>query len=81
MTQTTATRLTGEARREKALAMALAYVRDGKTIRALAEENGRSYGYIRQLLIDAKVPLRPRGGPRRRPLFDTLPRMLRELAA
>lgn len=37
----------------------------GESIRALADETGRSYGFIHRLLADADVPFRPRGGATR----------------
>jgi hypothetical protein len=37
-------------------------VRGGATIRALAEETGRSYGGVHRLLVDAGVVFRSRGG-------------------
>lgn len=39
---------------------------DGESIRSLAAETGRSYGFIHGLLVDASVPLRGRGGATRR---------------
>jgi hypothetical protein len=38
----------------------------GQSIRALAEESGRSYGFIHRILSESGVPLRGRGGPTRR---------------
>ena len=38
----------------------------GESIRSLAEGSGRSYGFVHRLLVDAEVPLRPRGGSIRR---------------
>jgi hypothetical protein len=32
----------------------------------LAEETGRSYGFIHRLLVDEQVPFRARGGATRR---------------
>jgi hypothetical protein len=55
------TRLTGDARdiaRQKAADL---YSR-GATIQSVARELGRSYGLARELLIEARVPLRARGG-------------------
>lgn len=37
---------------------------NGKPIRTLATENNRSYGSVHQLLIEAGVELRARGGSR-----------------
>ncbi len=45
----------------------------GKSIRELTTTTGRSYGFIHQVLSEAKVPLRGRGRPRHRrtaPQFD-----------
>jgi hypothetical protein len=38
----------------------------GASIRALAEDLGRSYGFVHRILVDAGVPLRGRGGAVRR---------------
>jgi hypothetical protein len=38
----------------------------GESIRALAEQTGRSYGFIHRLLVDEQVPFRARGGATRR---------------
>lgn len=38
----------------------------GSSIRELAEETGRSYGFCNRLLHEANVTLRPRGGARTR---------------
>lgn len=59
------TRLTGEARDKAAADLATKY-RAGATLRDLAEETGHSYSLVRALLAHADVPLRPRGGARRR---------------
>ena len=42
-------------------ALLAAQYRSGKTIRALAEENGRSYGLVYRLLGEVGVAFRPRG--------------------
>lgn len=39
---------------------------NGESIRTLAAETGRSYGFVHGLLVDASVPLRGRGGATRR---------------
>jgi Helix-turn-helix domain len=39
---------------------------DGASIRSLAAETGRSYGFVHGLLVDARVSLRGRGGATRR---------------
>ncbi|MFJ8966981.1 helix-turn-helix domain-containing protein [Lentzea sp. NPDC102401] len=37
----------------------------GASVRALAENIGRSYGFVYKLLTETNVRLRPRGGDRR----------------
>lgn len=37
----------------------------GASIRALAEETGRSYGFVHRMLSESGVPLRGRGGATR----------------
>lgn len=39
--------------------------RAGDSIRGLATHTARSYGFIRRLLLEADVTLRPRGGNHR----------------
>lgn len=58
------TRLTGELRERAAADLATKY-EAGASIRTLADQTGRSYGLIRQLLEEAGVTLRPRGGNHR----------------
>lgn len=59
-------RLKGEERKEVARSLGTAY-EGGATIRGLAADRVMSYGTVRKLLLEAKVPLRRRGGraPRR----------------
>ncbi|SLC01037.1 transcriptional regulator [Mycobacteroides abscessus subsp. abscessus] len=38
----------------------------GASIRTLAAETGRSYGYVHRALVESGVVLRGRGGPNRR---------------
>ncbi|MFF7142315.1 helix-turn-helix domain-containing protein [Streptomyces nodosus] len=40
------------------------FYRNGSSIRAIAEQTGRSYGSVRALLLEADVQLRPRGARR-----------------
>ena len=61
MTKTKAPTLRGEARAETAARAAGLYVQ-GCTIASVAAQIGRSYGSTRELLLEAKVRLRPRGG-------------------
>jgi hypothetical protein len=58
-------RITGSARSSLASDVRRRY-EAGESIRALAEETGRSYGFIHRLLVDEQVPLRARGGATRR---------------
>lgn len=37
----------------------------GASIRELANDTGRSYGFVHRLLVESEVPLRGRGGPTR----------------
>jgi len=65
MTKTKAPTLRGEARAETAARAAGLYLQ-GCTIQSVADQIGRSYGSARELLLEAKVKLRPRGGMRGR---------------
>lgn len=38
----------------------------GESIRSLAAQTGRSYGFVHGLLVDGHIALRSRGGPTRR---------------
>jgi hypothetical protein len=38
----------------------------GESVRGIAEDIGRSYGFVHRLLEEAGAPLRPRGGSRKR---------------
>ena len=58
-------RITGPERAELAAEVCQKYER-GESIRALAAETGRSYGFVHGLLVDGNVPLRGRGGATRR---------------
>jgi hypothetical protein len=59
-------RLTPGPDRDKLAADLKAKYEGGKSIRALAEETGRSYGGVHRLLEDAKTTFRSRGGAPRR---------------
>lgn len=54
-------RLSPDERRAMAQVLARRY-RDGASIRALAADFGRSYGFVQRLLGEAGVVARPRGG-------------------
>lgn len=55
------TRVTGAERDEMAAELTASYAR-GTSIRALAAEHGRSYGFVRDMLTEAGASLRDRGG-------------------
>ncbi len=59
-------RLTPGPARDKLAADLKAKYERGKSIRALAEETGRSYGGVHRLLQDAGATFRSRGGAPRR---------------
>lgn len=54
-------RITGSAREELGKRLREAYDQ-GTSIRELAEQTGRSYGFVHRLLVDAGAELRGRGG-------------------
>jgi hypothetical protein len=58
------TRLSGAEREQLADELSKGYT-EGKSIRALAEETGRSYGFVHRLLSESDVSLRSRGGATR----------------
>lgn len=58
-------RITGPDRVRLAAEVCQKY-RNGESIRTLAAETGRSYGFVHGLLVDSSVPLRGRGGATRR---------------
>lgn len=57
-------RITGEQRGQLAGSVARRY-QTGESIRSIAEDLGRSYGFVQSLLTQAEVPLRSRGGDTR----------------
>ena len=58
-------RLTGPERTKLASELAEKY-QAGNSIRSLAEETGRSYGFVHRILTEQEVSLRGRGGATRR---------------
>lgn len=58
------TQLSGGKREELARRLRIDY-EAGATIRALSEENERSYGSVRRLLLESGATLRKRGGDTR----------------
>jgi hypothetical protein len=57
-------RITGADRSKLAGELKKKYT-SGASIRALAEETGRSYGFVHRILSESEVPLRGRGGATR----------------
>jgi predicted transcriptional regulator len=57
-------RITGADRSKLAGELKKKYTQ-GSSIRALAEETGRSYGFVHRILTENEVPLRGRGGATR----------------
>lgn len=57
-------RVTGKERDDLAKDLKRKY-KEGASIRSLAAETGRSYGFIHRVLVDSKVTLRGRGGATR----------------
>lgn len=57
--------LRGDARTKVAADFAALY-RQGDSIRAIVARSGRSYGTVRDLLLEAGVKLRTRAGTRKR---------------
>lgn len=64
MEQLPAGRITGRRRVMLAWKLADKY-RQGASIRTIAEEVGRSFGFVRTLLREAGATIRPRGGDNR----------------
>lgn len=58
-------RLRGESRDKVAAQLAKQY-EGGASLRALVNEHGRSYGFIRTLVLAGGATLRGRGGDRKR---------------
>jgi hypothetical protein len=57
-------RITGTQRQELGARLAQRYA-DGESIRAIADDTGRSFGFVHGLIKEAGVPVRPRGGATR----------------
>ncbi len=58
------TRVTGDRRSDLSQELVTRY-QGGASIRSLAEDVGRSYGFVHALLVEAGVPMRSRGGATR----------------
>lgn len=59
------TRITGDSRDRLQEELKRRY-EAGASIRTLASETGRSYGFVHNVLVESHVRLRGRGGPNRR---------------
>ncbi|WP_199421834.1 helix-turn-helix domain-containing protein [Actinotalea solisilvae] len=57
-------RITGEGRQDLAASLVDRYNR-GESIRAMAEDIGRSYGFVHGVLVEQGVTMRTRGGATR----------------
>lgn len=57
-------RITGAGRADLATTLVERY-RRGESIRAIAEDIGRSYGFVHGVLVEAGVAMRSRGGATR----------------
>jgi Helix-turn-helix domain len=60
------TRVVGEARATLARAWSKQY-HTGKTIREIADANDRSYGFVRNVILESGAQLRKRGGSKLNP--------------
>jgi predicted transcriptional regulator len=58
-------RLTGDDRARMAQRVTTQYS-EGRSIREIAQDTGRSYGFVHRVLSESEVSLRGRGGPTRR---------------
>jgi hypothetical protein len=58
-------RLTGDDRARMAERVTAQY-NQGRSIREIAQDTGRSYGFVHRVLSESEVALRGRGGPTRR---------------
>ena len=58
-------RLTGDDRTRMAERVTAQY-NEGRSIREIAQDTGRSYGFVHRVLSESEVALRGRGGPTRR---------------
>jgi len=62
-------RITGDTRSELATSLVERYGR-GESIRSMAQDIGRSYGFVHGVLVEAGVPMRSRGGATRGPAAE-----------
>ncbi|HQY33583.1 helix-turn-helix domain-containing protein [Actinotalea sp.] len=62
-------RITGESRSDLAASLVERYGR-GESIRSMAQDLGRSYGFVHGVLVESGVPMRSRGGATRGPAAE-----------
>ncbi|HWS59074.1 MAG TPA: helix-turn-helix domain-containing protein [Actinotalea sp.] len=62
-------RITGEGRSELAASLVERYSR-GESIRSMAQDLGRSYGFVHGVLVESGVSMRSRGGATRGPAAE-----------
>lgn len=62
-------RITGDGRKDLAGSLVERYQR-GESIRSMAEDIGRSYGFVHGVLTEAGVQMRTRGGATRGPAAE-----------
>ncbi|MFC4556454.1 helix-turn-helix domain-containing protein [Georgenia faecalis] len=66
------TRVVGERRSALAASVAERY-QQGESVRSIAADIGRSYGFVHGLLVSEQVTMRRRGGPLRRDAAPAVP--------
>ncbi|SNS21685.1 helix-turn-helix domain-containing protein [Rhodococcoides kyotonense] len=62
-------RITGDSR-DRLRSQLVEQYTAGASIRVLAQQTGRSYGFVHKVLAESDTPLRTRGGPNRRKRTD-----------
>ncbi|NTW39024.1 MAG: transcriptional regulator [Cellulomonadaceae bacterium] len=62
-------RITGDGRQDLATSLVERYSR-GESIRSIAEDIGRSYGFVHGVLVESGVTMRTRGGATRGPAAE-----------
>lgn len=70
-------RITGEGRQDLATQLVERYGR-GESIRSLADDIGRSYGFVHGVLVESGTQLRTRGGATRGAAAEARRKALRE---
>lgn len=73
-------RITGDSRQDLASSLVERYNR-GESIRSLADDIGRSYGFVHGVLAEAGVTMRSRGGATRGAAAEARRKALKEARA